>query len=155
MATRVREQALINTLANEFREISGIKNAYNFAENPDTLSESQLPAVLFVPTSFNSSLFAHHNHHKNEIVITAPLFVTPRESSGGKLKFIENAAMPFLGKIREKFQTEATINNLFAVGNLTKVYAFSGTYGVGGNFLTFNGVPYIGIITTFNFTEII
>lgn len=155
MATRTREQNLINTLAGEFRQISGIKNAYNFAENPDTLSDSQLPAVLFVPTNFDASLKAHHGRHKNDIVITAVLFVAPRMSSGGKLKFIENAAMPFLGKVREHMQTEASIISRFAVGSLTSVTSFTGAYGAGGTFLTHNGIPYIGIVFVFNFTEII
>ena len=152
---RVREEDLIDTLASEFRQISGIKNAYNFAENPDTLTDSQLPAVLFVPTSFDSELFAHHGRYKNEILITAVLFVTPRQSSGGKLKFIENAAMPFLSKVREHMQSEASILNRFSVGSLTKVTSFTGAYGAGGNFLIHDGIPYIGVVFQFSFTEII
>ena len=155
MATRIREENLINQLASEFRQISGIKNAYSFAENPDTLSDAQLPAVLFVPTIFDSALFAHHGINKNEIEITAALLVIPRESMGGRLKFIENAAIPFLPAIRSHFQQESVIKNLFSVGNLTSVTSFTGSYGVGGLFLTHNGVAYVGCVLKWNFKEII
>jgi hypothetical protein len=155
MATRLREENLIDELASQFRQISGIKNAYDFAANPDTLTNAQLPAVLFMPTEFDSGLRAHHNRHRNQVEITAVLFVTPRESMGGSLKFIENAAIPYLSKIRQHFQTKSVIQSLFRVGNLTEVTSFSGTYGAGGLFLTHNGVEYLGCILRWQFIEII
>ena len=84
-----------------------------------------LPAVLFVPSTFESDAKAFHNINRNIITITAVLFVVARESMGGKLKYIENAAIPFLPKIRQHFQTEATIKNLLNVGNITQVNKFS------------------------------
>jgi hypothetical protein len=149
----IKEQTIINQVATEFRSISGIKNAYNFAENPDTLSVAQLPAALFIPAGFDSIPKAHHNVHLNEIEVKGVLFVAPRQSKGGKLKFIENAAMPFLFLVRDKFQTEATIKNLLGLG-LTQAAIVSGKYGAGGVLLTHNDIEYIGIIFTWNFIEV-
>ena len=153
MTANIKEQDIIDRLATDFAAIDGINKTYGFAQNPDTLTNAQLPAVVFVPTAFSSDLYAHHNFHKNDIEITAIIFVTARQTAGGSLKFIENRAMPFLGKVRTKFQTEAVIKALLAMG-LTKAYTFSGTYGSGGQFLTFNGIEYIGVVVKFTFTEI-
>lgn len=150
---RIREQALINQLADEFRSIAGIENAFDFATNPDNLTDAMLPAVAFVPTTFNASLMGHHGVHRNEIEIVAVLFVATRQSSGGKLKYIENRAMPFMSKVRDKFQDDNVTQRLLALGNLTRATEFTGAYGAGGTLLTFNGIEYIGCIFRWTFIE--
>jgi len=153
MTANIKEQDIINRLATDFATIDGIKTTYGFAQIPDTLTNAQLPAVVFFPDAFESDLYAHHNFHKNVIGITAIVFVATRQTSGGSIKFLENRTMPFLGKIRTTFQTESVIKALLALG-LVKAYTFSGNYGAGGTLLTFNGVEYIGVIIKFSFTEI-
>ena len=155
MATRTYEENLINQIATEVSAINGIGSTYRFAQNPDDLSNAKLPALLSVPTNFTSTLGAHHNIRKNEITITSVLFVAPRQTAGGKLKYLENRAMPFLGKFRARFADEQVTKNLFNVGNLTKVYDLTGAYGAGGPLLTFSGIEYIGIVFVFKFTEMI
>jgi hypothetical protein len=155
MATRANEAAIINRMATEFASISGIKNAFPFAENPDTLTNSQLPAVVFFPAQFTSGLAAHHNRHRNEFEFVAVVFVAPRTDLGGRLKYLENKAMPYMGKVREHFQKEATIQALLRTGGMTNVTLFTGTYGVGGNLLTHNGIEYIGCIFRWTLVEII
>ena len=152
MTSLVREQAVIDKLAGYFQEIDGIKRAYPFAQNPDTLSDAQLAAALFVPTAFSSEPKAHFNFWNNDIEVTVPIFVAPRQSAGGRLKFIENRAIPLLGKIRTKFETAAVVRDLLSLG-FTR-YTFTGTYGAGGTLLTHNGVEYIGCIIRFVFVEI-
>lgn len=152
MAT-VKEQTIINILADEFRNVSGIKNAYDFAENPDTLSNSQLPAVLFFPAQFITQQKAHHNVYQNEFEVAGILFVATRLDMGGRLKYLENAAMPFMYKVRQHFQTASVITRLLALG-LTQATIASGIYGAGGPLLTHNGVEYIGIIFRWTFIEI-
>lgn len=152
MAT-VKEQVIINTLADEFRNVSGIKNAFDFAENPDTLNNSQLPAVMFFPAQFTSQQKAHHNVHRNEFEIAAILFVATRMDKGGRLKFLENDAMPFMYKTRQHFQSASVITRLLALG-LTQATISSGLYGAGGPLLTHNGVEYIGIVFRWTFIEI-
>lgn len=149
----VTEQQIINTLAAQARQISGVKNAYGFAELPDNLSTAQLPALLMYPAGFDSSAKAHHNVHQNILDIMGILFVAPRSSMGGTLKYLENAAMPFMFKFRQHFQTSTTISALLALG-LTQATILSGRYGAGGPLLTMNGVEYIGIIFRWQFYEI-
>jgi hypothetical protein len=150
----IKEQTLINQLATEFDSIDGITTTFGFAQNPDTLSPAQLPAVVFVPVGFDSSPRAHHNVHRNEIEIAAVLFVTTRESMGGRLKFIENETMPFLFKVRNHFQLNATITTMLALGNLTQASIFSGRYGVGGTLLTYGSVEFIGCIFRHRFVAV-
>jgi hypothetical protein len=152
MAT-IKEQTLINQLATEFDSIDGIETTFGFAQNPDVLSNAQLPAVVFVPVGFDSTPKAHHNVHQNEIEIAAVLFVAPRESQGGRLKFLENDAMPFLFKVRNQFQQSAVITRLLALG-LTQSNIISGRYGVGGTLLSYAGVEYIGCIFRWTFVEV-
>jgi len=152
---RTTEENLINRMATEFASISGIKNAYGFANNPDTLNNSQLPAVVFFPASFDAEIKANYNRHRNEFEFVAVLFVAPRQDRGGSLKFLENAALPFLGKVRSHFQTAAVITRLFQIGNMTIVTSFTGTYGAGGQLLTYNGVEYIGCIFRWTLVEIV
>jgi hypothetical protein len=152
MAT-IKEQTLINELATEFAAIDGIKVTFGFAQNPDALKRAQLPAVILFPESFTSAPKAHHNLHRNELNITGMLFVAERMSSGGKLKFLENAALPFMYKVRWHFQQHAVIQNLLSLG-LTQAMIVSGEYGAGGPYLTYADVPYIGIVFRWTFIEI-
>ena len=152
---RASEQAIINELATQFESISGIKNAFPFASNPDTLTNSQLPAVIFFPAQFESRLAAHHNRHRNEFEVVAVLFVATRQDRGGRLKYLENEAIPFLGKVREHFQQASVVESLLQTGGMTNVTLFTGTYGVGGNLLTHNDIPYIGVIFRWTLVELI
>lgn len=152
MAT-IKEQTLINQLATEFESIDGITTTFGFAQNPDVLSNAQLPAVVFVPVGFDSSHRIHHNVHHNEIEVAGILFVSPREAQGGRLKFLENEAMPFLFKVRSQFQQAAVITRLLNLG-LTQANLLSGRYGAGGPLLTYAGIEYIGIIFRWNFIEV-
>lgn len=155
MATATKEEVLINQIATEASAISGITRTYGFAQNPDTLSNAQLPALLLVPKSFESSLVMHHNIRGATISVNGALFVATRSTAGGTLRYIENRAIPFLGKFRDRFRSEQTTKNLFNVGNLTKVTDFTGVYGAGGPLLTMNGVEYIGCVFTWTFREVI
>jgi hypothetical protein len=151
---RADETRIINRLATEFAAVDGIRNAYGFADNPDSLNRTQLPAVVFIPARFVSGPKAHPKLFKNEFEIVAVVLVAERESMGGRLKYLENAALPFLGKVRKHFQNSAVVDRLFRTGNFTNVMQFEGTYGAGGNLLTYNGIEYIGCIFTWNLVEI-
>lgn len=152
MAT-VTEQDLINKIAEiEIASVGGIKHSYGYAENPTSLTNAQLPAVLHYQPRFESTLKAHHNLHRNEFTVNSLLLVTPRQSLGGKLQFLENQTIPFLAKWRVAFQTDANIRSLLELG-LHKAYEFTGQYGAGGTLLTHNDIEYIGCIFTFTFTE--
>ena len=139
-------------MASEFRSIEGVNVAFNFAENPDTLNKAQLPAALFFPAQFQSQQKAHHNIHRNIIEIAAILFISTRQDRGGRLKFLENAALPFSYKVRKHFQQDSVIKTLLALG-LTQATIVSGNYGAGGPLLTHNGVEYIGLIFRWTFIE--
>jgi hypothetical protein len=152
MAT-VSEENVINKIADIEGTISGVRNSFRYAENPTSLNNAQLPAVMHFQPQFESRLFAHHNLHRNEFTINSILYVAARQMSGGKLKFLENQAIPFLAKWRVAFQTSSNINSLLNLG-LHKAYNFTGQYGAGGTLLTHNDIEYIGCIFTFNFVEI-
>lgn len=149
----VTEQAIISRLATEFESIAGIKTTYGFAQNPDTLTNVALPAIVFVPVQFESSLKGHHNTHMNDIQIAGVLFVSERQAQGGKLSFLENEAMPYLFKVRKQFQQDAVIRRILELG-LVQANLLSGQYGAGGPLLTFGGVEYIGNIFRWNFVEV-
>lgn len=149
----VKEQSIIDQLATEFASVAGIKTTYGFAQNPDTLTNVALPAIVFVPINFDSSTKGHHNIHQNEINIAGVLFVSPRQSQGGTLRYLENDAMPFLFKGRQRFQDSAVIRRLLELG-LTQAAIVSGQYGAGGPLLTFDSVEYIGIIFRWTFVEV-
>ena len=148
----VKEQDIINKLATHFASISGIQNAYPFAQNPNSLNQAQLPAVVFFPESFDSDHTGHPGLFTNKITIKALVFIAPMQSRGGRLKFLENEAMPYLQKIRNTFQTRSVVNDLLSLG-LTKAWLSRGVYGAGGNLLSFNRISYIGVVCDFNFFE--
>jgi hypothetical protein len=147
MAT-ITEQALINQLATEFESIDGITTTFGFAQNPGVLSNTQLPAVVFVPIQTESAPLEFHNAHSNDIKIAGVLFVSPREN---KLKFLDNDAMPFLFKVRNHFQQSAVISRLLDTG-LTQAMLVDGRYSAGGILLTY-GIEYIGLIFHWEFKE--
>lgn len=158
MATQVTDEMLINKLASIERGISGVKKAYDFAENPDNLTNQVLPAALHYPIGFDSEQAAHFNVWRNALQMRTVLFVAPRQDKGGTLKFLENDAMPFLYKWRKEFQLETNVRDLLSLG-LVKAFISRGRYGAGnaasaaGQALIFNGIPYIGCIFDFDFVE--
>jgi len=83
--------------------------------------------------------------------MTSILFVKPREQLGGKLKFLENEAMPFANLWRAKFQDPVVITALLTNTQAVKAYLTGGAYGAGGALLTYNGVEFIGYVINFDF----
>jgi len=150
----LREEILVNQLASEFGSIDGITTTYEFAKNPDRLTSAQLPAVLFVPSRIDLSPKAHHNIHRNKTDIVGVLYVASRKSRGGKLKFLDNSALPFLYTVRKHFQKKETILRLLDLG-LISAELVSGSYGAGGDFLTYDGIEHVGIVFQWEFLEII
>lgn len=152
MAT-VSEERVFNKIADIENTIDGVKRSFGYAQNPTSLNNAQLPAVLHFQPSFTSGLKAHHNLHRNVFTIQSILYVLPRQAQGGKLGFLENAAIPFMKKWRAAFQDDTNIRSLLALG-LTEAYEFSGQYGAGGTLLTHNDIEYIGCVFTFEYSEI-
>jgi hypothetical protein len=154
----VNEKDIINKLKGYYESVQGMNSCFGFAETPDSLTTSQLPATMFYTPAVDISLAAHHNQWKNEFRVRAITVVTPRMAQGGRLKYLENEVIPFGHKIREKFQTKAVVNDLLSLG-MTQAFISRTTYGVGGGegvgqLLVVNGVPYLGWITDFKFTEV-
>lgn len=148
------EQKIVDTLAGHAESITGVRRAYGFAKNPDNLNPAELPAILFHPPVFRCQPKGHNNFWQNEIMCRGVLFVAERQSRGGTLKYLENAAMPFGGLFRAKFQTQSVIQNLLGMGTgATVAWLEEGTYGAGGQYLTLNGIPYIGWVFTWRFVE--
>lgn len=150
------EQTIINNLAAQIRSIAGVKNAYDFAQNPDNLTSAMLPALLMYPSEFTSETKGHRNLWRNEIVIRGILYVADRQSRGGSLKFLENAAMPFGFLFRQRFQTASVIEGLLGTDTgVTEAFLRSGNYGAGGALLTHNSKEYIGWVFNWRFKEIV
>lgn len=148
------ESQIIDKIAEIEGGIAGIKNSYSAYANPDILSTAQLPCVLHYPPSFTSEPGGHYNRWTNTISIVSILLVLPRQDKGGKLKYLENAAMPFLSLWRTKFQDASIIKQLLALGSSTaKGFLVSGEYGAGGNLLTHNSIEYIGCVFRYEFKE--
>lgn len=149
---RVTEAEVINKLAEYYREIDGMNNAFDFAENPDNITSGILPATLFFPRETTMAPEAHHNVWRNQFDVVAITIVAPRQSAGGKLKYLENRTISLMPSIRQKFQTESVINGILGIG-LVKGFISSMVYGSGGQLLSPNGIEHIGIITTFDIVE--
>ena len=147
------ESNAIGLVSAQEASIAGVKNSFGFAQNPDSLSSAMLPAVIHYFPRFDSERWADHNLWKNVLTLRSVLFVAPRESSGGKLKYLENAAMPFGYLWRQKFQTETVIRSLLQDMDATKFWLVSGEYGVGGLDLTYGSTEYIGWIFDFVVTS--
>lgn len=144
------EANLVNLIAAQERAIQGVAVSYDYARNPDLLTN--LPAVVHYIPSFTSEPRGHYNLWKNELVFTSVLFVMSREAQGGKLNYIENAAIPFGQKWRDRFQTDTVVSALLSGEAAIKVFLTGGNYGAGGNLLQYNGIDYLG--WTFNFSAV-
>lgn len=144
------EERIIDKLAIHVGAITGIKNAYGFAKNPDSMPIATLPAMVFYPSQGQQDLKAHPNRWINTIYITGLLFVAPRMAQGGTLKYLENAVLPFPGRFREKFQTYDVYKDLLSLGVQTAKFV-RWDYGA-GELLHYMGVDYIGLICQWEFT---
>ena len=142
------EATAINAIATQEASISGVTASFPYAQNPDSLN-NVLPAVIHFIPSFTSTPRAFHNVWANSMVFQSVLFVMPRDAGGGKLRYIENAAIPFGQKWRDKFQDDTVIANLLSSLAGVKVFLTGGVYGSGGNLLTYAATEYIGWIMTF------
>ena len=143
------EERIIDKLATHTRTITGIVNAYGFAQNPDSLGSGVIPAVVFYPSEGSQDTKAHFNRWENVINITGLLFVAQRMSQGGTLKYLENAVLPFPGRFRAKFQEETVIRDLLSLGMQRAVFR-SWRYGAGG-LLNYQGIDYIGLVLEWEF----
>lgn len=151
----VTEEALINRIAKWERSIDGVTNSYDAFQNPTNVVTGIAPCVLHFPPSFSTEPKAHFNRWENTLNIKSVLLVAPRASKGANLSYLENMAMPFLQRWRLKFQTAEVINDMLSVApNLTRAFLVNGNYGVGGQLLTINGIPWIGCLFDFSFTEV-
>ena len=144
------ETLLVNQIATYERSIAGVKNSFAYAQNPDVLPSAALPAVIHYCPSFASTTRANFNVWKNTIVVKSILFVAPRQSQGGKIKYLENAAIPFGQLWRAKFQDATVIQALLSVTGGVKVFLEAGDYGVGGNLLRFGDADFIGWVFSWN-----
>jgi len=141
------EAAAINAIATQEASIAGVTASFPYAQNPDSLN-NVLPAVIHFIPSFTSTPRAFHNVWTNSLVFQSVLFVLPRDAGGGKLRYIENAAIPFGQKWRDKFQDDTVITNLLSSLAGVKVFLTGGQYGAGGNLLTYAATEYCGWIMT-------
>lgn len=147
------DEVAINTLALHERSIVGVRNSYDFAKNPNSLMGQGLPAVIHFPSGFSSKPRAHHNVWENTLNITSVVFVAPRQSQGGNLAYIENDALPYADKWRQKFQEHSVIESMLAATGSVKCYLTGGTYSVGAPLLQFAGTDYIGWVIQFQFVN--
>ena len=143
------ERTIINTIAQYERGIDGVKESYSFAQNPDRINV--LPCVLHYSPSFESDPRAHHNVWRNEIVVRSLLYVLPRQSAGGKLSFLENAAIPFGYKWRAQFQTDSVVSAILSAAGAVRGFLKSGTYGAGGEELTHGDIEMVGWVFSWQF----
>ena len=144
---------IINQIAAQERAISGVRNSYGFAQNPDLLNSAALPAVLHYIPVFDSAHTGHFNTWTNTITVKSLLFVTPREAQGGKLKFIENEVIPFGQKWRQTFQTESVLRTLMTNTASVRFFLVKGEYGAGPPELEFGGISYLGWVFTWDFSQ--
>ena len=147
------EITLVNQIAAQERSIAGVKASFNYAANPDMLAANLLPAVVHFIPSFSAEPRGHFNLWKNELTLQSVCFVAPREAQGGKLRYLENEAIPYGAKWRAKFQDSSVINTLLTQVSGVKVFLIGGTYGAGGVLLTYAGIEYIGFVFTFSATS--
>lgn len=151
MAT-VTEEQMINKLATHAAAVTGITTAFSFSENPDSLASEQLPAVVFYPEVSTSERRGFHNIWTNTFTINGILFVAPRMSKGATLRFLENRALVFPQRFRQKFQSESVMNDLLSLG--TEIADLvSIRYGAGGQLLTYSATEYIGFVLEWMFKE--
>lgn len=147
------DQNCIDGLAYWERSIDGVGMSFDFAKNPDALQGQKLPLCVHFPGSFTSKPRAFHNAWENAINITSVLFVAPRQTQGGKIAYLENAALPYGDKWRRKFQTDEVVADLLNRTGSIKCFLTGGTYSVGAPLLQFGGTDYIGWAFTFQFVN--
>lgn len=147
----LNEETIVDQIASQERAIAGIRNSYGFADNPEVIQHASLPAVVHYIPSFDMSPRGHYNAWNDVVTVRSLLLVSPREDKGGKLKFLENDAIPYGRKWRDRFQIDTVIRDLLATTSATKAFLASGEYGAGGRELTYNGVEFIGWVFTFVF----
>lgn len=149
------ESDLINRIAKWEKTIVGVKESYGAFQNPNNIQAGLAPCVLHYPPSFDAGLHAHHNRWMNTLVIRSILLVAPRQLKGANISYLENDAMPFLAKWRQKFQSQDVVLDMLSVApNTSRAFLVKGSYGAGGELMTVNGIPWIGCIFDFSFTEI-
>lgn len=146
-----RDENIINQIATYERSIAGVRNSYGYSQNPDNLLPAMLPAVMHYVPSFTSQPRAHHNLWRNAINVSSIIFVAPRQGQGGRLKYLENEAIPFMDKWRTKFQEHDVIANLLSTTGSVKAWITGGTYGAGGLLLSAGGVDFIGAVMSWRF----
>ena len=88
------ETQAINAIATQEASIPGVTQSFGYAQNPDSLN-NVLPAVIHFIPSFTSTRRGFHNLWANSLVFNSVVFVIPRDAGGGKLRYIEKAAIPF------------------------------------------------------------
>lgn len=142
------EETFTNQIARHERAIAGVKQSFDFAKNPDNL-HPHYPCVLHYPPNFSLESAGHHNLWADEVVVRSVLFVMPREAQGGKLRYIENAALPFAYRWREKFKAEAVVKDLLAQLGAQRAYLRSGEYSPASLELTYGGVAHVGWVFEF------
>jgi hypothetical protein len=144
----LNEQAIIDYIAGQERAIIGIKASFDYAKNPDSLT--QFPCVVHFIGSFQMKPLAHHNVWDESLKLTSVVFVRPRQTMGGKLAYLENEAIPFGYKWRQKFQDHTVLTNALAGMGARRAWLESGNYGSGGALLEYASVSYLGWIMIFN-----
>jgi len=145
------EENALNLIAAQERSIAGVKNSYDYAQNPDVITE--YPCVIHYIPRFTATPLAHYNVWNNELNFTSILYVLPRQAQGGKLKFVENEVIPFGAKWRSKFQDSTVITNLLSQMGAKEFFLQSGDYGVGGALLQYNGVEFSGWVFQWTITS--
>jgi hypothetical protein len=144
------EERIIDKLAYYWGKVPGIKKAYGYAQNPDNIPSGDLPVVLSYPMQADYDVVGHHNVWQNLVRIRSSLYVVPRLAKGGKIRFIENQALPFPGRMRTMFQTKSVIQDLLSLG-LQKAFIVQANYGAGGMYLTHMDIEYVGFTIDFQF----
>src|SRR3990167_7115912 len=136
----MNEETIINYIAGIERSITGVVDSFNYAKNPDNLT--RWPAVVHYIPSFQTPLMGHHNRWDETMKVSSILLVKPRQQQGGKLAYLENDAIPFAQKWRNKWQDHDVIANALSTMSARKAFLESGAYGVGtgNNLLTYSGV---------------
>jgi len=146
------ESTIINQVAAIESGIAGIKQSYGFAQNPDNVV-GQMPCVLHYIPSVKITPRALHNVWANNLSLTSIICVMARQQQGGRLRYLENAVMPYMAAWRVAFQDNTNLTNLLASTGSVKCWLTNLSYGAGGQLLNVGGTELIGIIASFIFTS--
>ena len=144
------EQDIIEQVALIERSIPGIKQSYGYSQNPDNIV-GLMPCVLHYIPSVKITPRALHNIWANQVNLTSIVTVTSRQVQGGRLKYLENAAIPYMQAWRTAFQDNTNLTNLLAATGSVKCFLTNLSYGAGGQLLTVGGIETIGVIASFVF----